>query len=212
MTSESNPFQSPGLEGVRGSATSDCVVEFDYVLADSEWFALRENVKHHKNLVLRLRIVFSIGAALCLLLAILATVSPEVFVMSVPLLLASAYFLYRAVSAKSHLMKGLRKQLSAMLASRNSSGIFGHTTIRLEDEGMTAERPGGSVFWRWWAVPDLELVANEGYLLMYVSSVEAWIVPARAFATDEHFELFAANALRLWNTKKHDAILATPAD
>lgn len=200
MTNEGNPFQSPELEGVRGTCTSDSEVEFDHVDADGMWFALRENRQQHKTQILRIQIIFGsfalVGAMVAL--AILGSKGGDSFFV-VPTLGAAAYFVYRTVFAKRIFVKAIRSVVERMLASRKSTGIAGRTTVRLEEEGFTVERPGGHIFWRWWAVP--EVTSDEGYLLIYTAAVDACLVPARAFETDEHFSAFVANAKRLWEAK-----------
>lgn len=208
MADDGNPFQSPTLEGIRGSCTSDCVVEFDYSLEDGTWFALKENTKFHQSRVLPAQILFSFFALFFGAMSLLVMGSANLLATSVPLLLIVVYFIYRAVSAKRLLVSAMRKQLEAMLSKRSNNGTYGRTTVRLEENGLTVERPGGRLFWCWWAVP--EIVAADGYLLVYLGSVEAQVIPARAFLSDEYFDSFVSNALRLWNTRKDAAVLATP--
>lgn len=205
MSDDGNPFQSPGLEGVRGGCTSDIEVEFDFVLEDTIWFALRENHNQHAVVIRRTRIYQILAAILFGLAGLISLFGPGIMALSVglPSLLLTIYFAYRAINISHWFRKNTGEQLERMLASRENHGVYGRCSVRLEDEGVATVRPGGHGLWRWWAVPSI--VTAEGYLLIYTSSVEASLVPSRAFASEEHFNAFVANAFRLWEAKKRNS-------
>lgn len=198
---ESNPYESPTAQGIRGSCTSDDYVEFDYVLDDSKWFALRENRKQQTGLIRRFQIRLGLIAVIFAGLGLIGIQDRATFlVISVPAFLVAAFFIWRIYNASRSFDKNLGKQLERMLASRSNSGVYGRCSVRLQEDGVKTERPAGYSLWHWWAVP--EITVENGYLLIYTSSVEANIIPARAFASDDRFEAFVANAKRLWNEKK----------
>ena len=175
------------------------------MLEDTIWFALRENHNQHAVVIRRTRIYQILAAILFGLAGLISLFGPGIMALSVglPSLLLTIYFAYRAINISHWFRKNTGEQLERMLASRENHGVYGRCSVRLEDEGVATVRPGGHGLWRWWAVPSI--VTAEGYLLIYTSSVEASLVPSRAFASEEHLNAFVANAFRLWEAKKRNS-------
>ncbi len=200
----SNPYESPSSDGIRGSCTSDSVVEFDYTMQDAVEFSLRENrdyvassVRQRRTILLIAALVFAVLGGGMLLLS--STPVGAMF-SALPISLMSVYFFFRAAWVRNRVDKAVRKTITEMQSRRPSSGMLGRHTVSLTEDGISSVYPGGDSRWMWWAVP--EIVTEEDAAYIYLAGTEAKTIPARAFATDEHFRAFVANARSLWEQKR----------
>lgn len=195
--SDTNPYSSPSYEGALGHCTSNSHVEFEFTLEDWIHFSIVQNEDHHRSAVRRGRRVLFVCAGFFALIGIgVALNVGELWILTPPLFVFAAYFAFRAIRMPQMYHNQLRTLLERMLARRSNRSVIGINSLTLTETGIETTAPGGHSFSTWWAVVDIEVKDDFAYI--YLASIHAVKVPARAFATREHFTAFIENANGLW--------------
>lgn len=104
----------------------------------------------------------------------------------------SAFFVLVAGFLPSSFEKSIRKMIDKLLEEGRNKGLLGLKEVSITPTAISTVGALRSMTIQWPAVE--RIVAAEDSLYVYVSAIEAIIVPRRAFEKPEEFEAFAAAA------------------
>jgi hypothetical protein len=90
--------------------------------------------------------------------------------------------LQKSLSKKS-LARRLDKTLRRMLSEGSNEGILGPRTLRLTEDGLEEESSTGRQFVRYPAIG--RIIDTEGYLFVYLNSVQAVVIPKKEVAATD---------------------------
>lgn len=93
----------------------------------------------------------------------------------------------------------LRLVIRWMLAAGDTSSLFGHYKLTLSAEQLHEQGPKNETIYKMSAVQKLR--QSSQYLFIYVSPLQAYIVPARAFPMPEDFSQFV-RTMEAWTQVK----------
>ena len=124
------------------------------------------------------------------LLAVVAMLEPRMRV----LWLFSLVLFYFALAVPFNHRKSVRTIVGRMLQEGTNKGLLGLKEITLTPVEICATGALRSSTTRWPAVE--KVVTTEEALYVYISAIEAIVIPRRAFGTSAEFEDFAATARR----------------
>jgi len=79
--------------------------------------------------------------------------------------------------------KTIAKRVGKMLDEGKNVGLLGNRTIEITDTAITSEGQAGEMKTNWEAVE--RICETEDYLFLYIASVQAYIIPKRAFENKE---------------------------
>lgn len=82
----------------------------------------------------------------------------------------------------------VRRTSRRMFQEGCKAGQYGRTALSLQDDGIREKQDSGDTFRKWAAVEKIAVTPD--YLFVYVSGVEAFIVPRRTFANEDDFDRF----------------------
>jgi hypothetical protein len=102
-----------------------------------------------------------------------------------PLLIAPLLFL---VTAMPYLRWRTRRMFVRLLSEGQNKEAYGHCELEVGVAGLTETRSSGSTSRNWSCVE--RIVSTPSHLFVYTSSIEAYIIPRRAFSTDSDFQAF----------------------
>jgi hypothetical protein len=91
---------------------------------------------------------------------------------------------------------GLRRSIRRMLRAGDNQAIYGERRITLGREEIRFDSVHGYGGWYWSAVQAIDV--DDRMLMIFTSSIQAVIVPRRAFADEVEFDSFVAAANRFW--------------
>ena len=84
--------------------------------------------------------------------------------------------------------RGIRNRTLKLLNEGSNKGLLGRQRITLQDEGLYCESPSGETKLKWEAIE--RIVTNEDYMFVYLGSVNAIVIPKRAFASQSDLHAF----------------------
>lgn len=84
--------------------------------------------------------------------------------------------------------RGIREQTAKMLAEGKNKGIVGEQTLTLTPDYMMCVSEAGESTIKWSSVE--RVVTTDEYTFIYISSVNAFIVPRRAFPNNDEHQSF----------------------
>jgi hypothetical protein len=111
-----------------------------------------------------------------------------------PMWAGAVALLVSAFQAESSLRKRVRKTVLRMLEEGKNRGMLGPKEVVIDPVEICAAGADRATTARWPAVE--RIVTAEEALYVYISAVEAIIVPRRAFASPSEFDAFAEAARR----------------
>lgn len=77
-----------------------------------------------------------------------------------------------------------RKRIDKMVDEGKNTSMFGKHVITLDEDGMLETTAKGESKISWDAVEKVE--ETDGYIYIYISSVNAYVIPVRAFESEGH--------------------------
>lgn len=196
MTKATNPYVAPSAEGIPGGCTSDSVVDYEFIEDDWVHFAMRQNLSFQQGPIRQRRRLFWLVAIIAVGCNIVWISSGAPWLIAVPLSAVALLFIYRAAFFESQYKKQAEQLFRKMLTTRANPSMLGLHRMELTKDGIRGSGPGSQFSLAWWAVSDVEF--TDTYLFVYLSSMSAHCIPARAFANPSYFEAYAKHARHLW--------------
>ena len=92
---------------------------------------------------------------------------------------------------------GLRRSIRRMLRAGDNHAIYGERRIMLGREEIRFDSVHGYGGWYWPAVQAIDV--DDRMLMIFTSSIQAVIVPRRAFADEGEFDSFVSAAQYFWD-------------
>lgn len=86
----------------------------------------------------------------------------------------------------------MKRQLRSMYCSSQNRGVFGKQKIVINKSEIARYSQYGHTAFYWPAVERVEVGSNHAFV--FVSSVNAFIIPKRDFPSENEFDLFVENA------------------
>ena len=187
---------------MHGSCTSIDRVDFEFTEDDWVGFVVRQNVGFQQRSIRQRRIVLFVVAGVIALTGVgwMRTGAP--WPVTVPLWAFGLFLAYRAITFGRFYRQRSEKMLREMLQRKPHRGVLGRQHMSLSETGIAGTSVGVTFTRTWWAVADIESTTD--YLYLYISSMSAYVIPARAFASGEHFEAFVTHARGLWARHRHE--------
>ena len=120
------------------------------------------------------------------------------FLYVLTLVLSIAAFFVVPFLSRAEVINGFRKATK----EGDNKAILGNQTISLTPDNIFVKTPAGESKYTW-AVID-KIVQNDKYIFLYISSINAIVIPRKAFSTDSSLQEFV-DYLNLHREKKKAA-------
>ncbi|QDU10180.1 YcxB family protein [Gimesia aquarii] len=133
-------------------------------------------------------LVITFVVLLCLPGLILLTTDKPILGMALdiwPLILGPILFV---ILVSQSFKWGTRKLIKDMVIEGQNSQFYSNCSISFDDTGISESSSSGNTIRNWSAVQ--RIVVSNDHIFVYTSSLEAFIVPKRAFDTDDRFNAF----------------------
>ncbi len=177
------------------------IAEFDLTLDDH--LAFQEyHLKHSPSIrALRLKNWLALPAGLGLLYGFMLMVSPN------PSLAVKGHWPLIAVGVvwlmgfPFWFHKAMLRNVRTLLEEGSNKGMLGKHTITISPETITQAMRYQTSAVRWEAVD--KVVRGEGYLFVYISAVNAYIIPEHAFDGEKAFFDFCGQAIDYFSKVKN---------
>jgi len=102
-----------------------------------------------------------------------------------PLLLGPILF---GIFAIPYIRWRTRQMSNRLLSEGQNKEFYVKCELEAGDDSLTETRPSGSTIRNWTSVE--RIVTTRSHLFVYTSSIEAYVVPRRAFSTESEFNTF----------------------
>lgn len=129
---------------------------------------------------------------------------PTVFILA--FLFFVARYLFTATTRKG-VEARMRRHLEAMLGDGPNPYVLGEREMTIDEEGFRISWPLETSWTSWQAVEDV--VIEEHYLYLVLSTISAQVIPRTAFASQSEFLGFARLAEELWKKCRSPASAET---
>lgn len=200
MQPSPNPYESPHPGSIPGTCTSNDDVTYEFTVDDWVHFVLRQNAQFQEAAIRQRRRLFLVVAmiAAATMVGLFRTGAP--WLLAAPMAFVALFLVYRALGFARHYRQRTANVFRKMLEQKTNRGVLGLHRMQLTPQGLRGTSPGGSFELAWWAVAEIE--RSDEYVYLFVSSMNAHLIPQRAFATPEHFTAYYHQAQRLWKAQQ----------
>jgi hypothetical protein len=111
-----------------------------------------------------------------------------------PLMLGPVLFVLFIVPYMRWKVASVASTTKRMLAEGQNAGLFGPRTLSIEPEGLRESKSTGDSMRIWSAVE--KVLVTDTHAFIYLSAVEAYLLPRRAFKTSDAFQEFVDEVSR----------------
>jgi len=100
---------------------------------------------------------------------------------------------------RSEVINGIRKATK----EGDNKAILGHQTISLTPDNIFVKSPVGESKYTWASID--KIAQNDQFIFVYISSINAIVIPRKAFSTNSSLQEFM-NYLNLYREKKNTSV------
>jgi len=199
MSPSPNPYESPAAE--KPDLVAEMViddhglhVEFELtveeLLAYNDFYQARSRAARdtfRRAWAIRAVLYFCVGAIACFYFQRFAVDYALALSAVIVIVLVIAWFYY-----PFQYRRAIRRMMQRHYSEDNSEAVFGRRRASLTPAYFVISRRDSQTITRWQGV--IEVCIQPSAIYVFVSSMQAHIIPRRAFADDSQFERFAQTA------------------